>query len=399
MPVITERYPRLSSELWSAGDLIDMAAEPAIPGTHREFGLTMRRGAMALFPLGNRRAAADAMLRWTDADGPADVALRSLAWCGARAGLLRFMTEDRVGIRTVSVPGAPQTLHEYLAGSIGSAAVEISCAFGSTRPNQKPVVRIHSNDGSTLGFAKIGWNETSRALIENEAGFLAASADTPTSTFDLPRVIHRGTWNGRSVSITTPLMGRAAFRRHAGPDVAVMEEIAALGDAGTASLAASSYRASLEPRLARMRPKASSTAREAIREIDRRWSQLPLRFGRWHGDWTPWNMTTRNGRPIVWDWERTAPSVPVGFDLLHYAFHRCLASGRVDPARCLIEAAGSVAPSLRAIDVEGSRFDATICLYVLEMHVRFGDATVDERSEPGWIKGLLKSAIQHYPVR
>ena len=145
-----------------------------------------------------------------------------------------------------------------------------------------------------------------------------------------------------------------------------------------------------------IRPDASFAAREAIREVDRRWSQLPFRFGRWHGDWTPWNMATREGRPIVWDWERTAPSVPVGFDLLHYAFHRSLASDRDDPARCLVEAARSVAPPMRALGVHGARLDATVCLYVLEMHVRFGDSTVEADSEPSWIRGLLRSVMQHY---
>ena len=193
--------------------------------------------------------------------------------------------------------------------------------------------------------------------------------------------------------------GKRRIHKARGPSIAVVEEVAALGDSGTASLAASSYRASLDARLERIRPSASFPAREAIRELDRRWSQLPFRFGRWHGDWTPWNMTTRDGHPIVWDWERTAPSVPVGFDLLHYAFHRSLASGRDDPARCLIESARSVAPSMRAIGVEGTHLDATICLYALEMHVRFGDATVDEGSEPRWIRGLLKRVIQSYPAR
>ena len=216
MSVTPEHYARLSSELWPASDLIRSAPEPALEGTHRQFGLTMRRGALTLFPLGSRRAAAEAMLRWTDADRPADIVVRSLAWGAARAGLLRFMTEGRVWIRTISDPGTAQTFHEYLASSIGSGPVEISCAFGSSRPNQKPVVRIHSVDGSTLGFAKIGWNETTRAMIEHEADFLAGSSNTPTRTFDLPRLIHRGAWNGHSVAITAPLMGRATIREACG---------------------------------------------------------------------------------------------------------------------------------------------------------------------------------------
>ena len=50
----------------------------------------------------------------------------------------------------------------------------------------------------------------------------------------------------------------------------------------------------------------------------------PLVFGTWHGDWGPWNCARTPGRLLVWDWERSADSVLLGFDLLHFGYQTAL---------------------------------------------------------------------------
>ena len=52
--------------------------------------------------------------------------------------------------------------------------------------------------------------------------------------------------------------------------------------------------------------------------LESRPARRRLAFGAWHGDWTPWNMASTAGGLLVWDWERFATGVPVGFDALHY---------------------------------------------------------------------------------
>jgi hypothetical protein len=48
-------------------------------------------------------------------------------------------------------------------------------------------------------------------------------------------------------------------------------------------------------------------------------------WGSWHGDWTPWNCSSRRGGGVlVWDWERFAHGVPRGYDALHYELMRRL---------------------------------------------------------------------------
>src|SRR5690606_19279441 len=50
-----------------------------------------------------------------------------------------------------------------------------------------------------------------------------------------------------------------------------------------------------------------------------RYGDVELTLGAWHGDWTPWNMAWDGTQVLLWDFERFATGVPVGFDRVHYA--------------------------------------------------------------------------------
>ena len=48
----------------------------------------------------------------------------------------------------------------------------------------------------------------------------------------------------------------------------------------------------------------------ALHHMDVHRADIALGFGRWHGDWAPWNMGWRGDRLQVWDWERSCTDVP-----------------------------------------------------------------------------------------
>lgn len=95
-----------------------------------------------------------------------------------------------------------------------------------------------------------------------------------------------------------------------------------------------------------------------------------VEFGHWHGDWVPWNLGVHAGRLVAWDWEHSAPDVPLGFDLAHDAFQRALVL-RGEPASA----------AARAVDAHLDRYGAELGLgpaprrlvtdaYLLEMWLR-----------------------------
>jgi hypothetical protein len=63
---------------------------------------------------------------------------------------------------------------------------------------------------------------------------------------------------------------------------------------------------------------------EVVEGVGKAHGDLPLDFGAWHGDWTPWNMAWHRGVLRLWDWERFARGVPDGFDLLHYRLQEAM---------------------------------------------------------------------------
>src|SRR5207253_3116256 len=106
---------------------------------------------------------------------------------------------------------------------------------------------------------------------------------------------------------------------------------------------------------------AAPAAKRYAAALERlRSAHVTLAFGAWHGDWQPYNMARVPGRPAqiaLWDWERFALGVPLGFDPLHYLLQALLHGRGVGPdiaARFLTEAEadavrGGAAPEHAAV--------------------------------------------------
>jgi hypothetical protein len=126
----------------------------------------------------------------------------------------------------------------------------------------------------------------------------------------------------------------------------------------------------------------------ALDTLGERGSETILSQGSWHGDWSPWNMASTEIGLLVWDWERFAPGVPLGFDALHHWLHTQVGRRRANPAgaaRKLIERAALL---LRPFGVGPGEARFTALLYLAELGTRF---LVDRQEEararlgnPGW---------------
>ncbi len=100
-------------------------------------------------------------------------------------------------------------------------------------------------------------------------------------------------------------------------------------------------------------------------------ADVDLPVGSWHGDWTPWNLAPSADRGmLVWDWERFASGVPVGYDALHY-------SGQVGqmrpagPAGALTDTRRDLAALLTPFGVTTEARQPVFVLYLVELLVRY----------------------------
>ncbi len=122
----------------------------------------------------------------------------------------------------------------------------------------------------------------------------------------------------------------------------------------------------------------------AFSELAQSWVELvketPIAWGSWHGDWRRTNMAVSSSKCSVWDWERFATGVPVGYDALHL-FLMSRASSVHDLTSLPADLFDNAERLLRPFDVSGREAaEVTTAGYLLELAGRYLD---DHQSEAG----------------
>jgi hypothetical protein len=308
-------------------DLLWPASVSATEG--REYAVIVRdRRPRVVVPLESRRAMRTVMERTSADVGTAQKVARRLAAIGAGLGLLGpvLRTRFRSGRADDAAADASEGaggIEAYLAASLGIPVVHVAASIGPPRPNAKPVLHLLAPDGTTVGFAKVGWNGLTRTLVKHEAEVLRILAERPVQRIEPPRLLHFGRWRDLEISILSPLEPtRRGDVERRDPTTAELLDLASLGDRSSTDLADSKYSASLFRRIAALEGPRREAYQEAFDRLTERAAGVTLEFGRLHGDWTPWNMVPLRGRLLVWDWERSAADQPMLMDAVHYVFQR-----------------------------------------------------------------------------
>ncbi len=257
----------------------------------------------------------------------------------------------------------------------GQIHVGATCGH-DLRPNRKPVLQVVDGHGRIVAFAKIGWNEHTKGLVDREAAALA-HLHGQRRTFSTPELMHFGEWNDRTVLVVSP-GPRSLFRRgrrNALPSVEMELDVARTSAISTLELGSSPYLAKLRAKI--QPPGISSVIAERLGSIFHRLvtrhGASTVSFGAWHGDWAPWNMIRGNDGLFVMDWERYEQGVPIGFDHLHVRFQLAHQVAR----RPLGIAAGQALASLRDAaprsGIDEGTAEAVLTCYLMERVVRIED--------------------------
>lgn len=379
------------------------------PGASLRWGSGTTRAASTerqylLFPSGTRPTV---MVPGAPTTGLAEVLRRykpSAGWrtqaqlgalaAAARTGALRAWPYAAF-VGAASGPNIESYLSEALA-----EPVAVTVYTSPPRANRKPVLRVLTASGRPLGFAKLGVNPLTSALVSAEAGALRRLAHADLSAVVVPELLHQGQWNGIDVVVQREL---AVARPQALPPVALraaVAELAGLGSGPPAAAAESPYLRDLrldagrqghagEPFAAALDELAEASARHDV----------ALVHGSWHGDWTPWNMTSDGARAYVWDWERFASGVPYGFDALHLRLQRAIVREGQHPRTAVEHLIGSAAAILAPYGVARPAATTTAALYLSEIglrYVRDGQAEAGARlgDLSAWLLPGLRSAVE-----
>lgn len=271
-----------------------------------------------LVPAG-RRAGAAAVGGFNPARSPRARALSGVLSTALRGGAARLLRRRHL---TVYAPreAEPATIETHLSRRLGTPVV-IGLHIGPARANRKPVAQLLTPDGRIAGYAKIGVNELTGALVRDEAAALRRLADTALPGVRVPEVRYAGTWRDLEIVALSPLpVGGAHVPLTAKRVTATVAAIASATGRSTAPARTSRYRSELREQAARCADPRAAPILAALDELadhgEHGDAELP--FGCWHGDLTRWNLAAGPDEVLVWDWERFATGVPVGFDALHF---------------------------------------------------------------------------------
>jgi Phosphotransferase enzyme family len=366
--VLTLLYPGSPS---AGGELI--AEYLVVPDTRRP---------RLLVPAGSRRVAAAAVRRYAEPQSRAARVKRAAVVAALRTGASRLLLRDRV---RVTGP-AGDSIDAYLRAALGRE-LALSIHIGPARANRKPVLQLISPDGETFGFGKLGTGPLTQRLVRAETNALTALGTLGLTRLTVPRVLHAGGWRGLPVLVQSALpvwLPRAPLtpRRL----TAAMLDIAGCCGFTAGPLVGGAYWAELRGRLGAVadRPEGGALAAAAER-LAARAGDTPLRYGAWHGDWSPWNMASLADTLLVWDWERFCTGVPVGFDAVHHELQRRIQS-TPDAASAVEATVRGCGALLAPFGVEPGARELTALLYLVDLAVRY---LTDRQAEAGARLGVL----------
>jgi len=261
-------------------------------------------------------------------------------------------------------------------------ARRVGVLLGPPRANAKPVLQVFDERGMTIAFGKVGNDERTRSLVRRETRALTDLSDPGFATLQVPRILWSGEWEGLQVVLLSPMSASQDRASSWEVPAAAMRELAEAEGVVTQALRDDAYVTDLMVRADRL----LATEPEIVASLATLGGQvgdLALRFGRWHGDWAPWNMGVASGRVQVWDWERSRRGVPLGFDLVHFLLQRHLKDGHdagTIGESILTEVGDLLAPWYGPEQLDRSQTAATVLLYLLEIQCRY---RADAGASPG----------------
>jgi len=401
-PTVVTLDSKWPAQMGLAGSRRRAGSGPAASLGGKEFALIAGIHRPPLMVPAQRRLAAAAVRQHSrPRSAAARMGVRALC-LGLGAGMggsaLRWTLRGRVQVAT---PAGADTIDEHL-NTVLSRDLAVSMYLGPARANRKPVLQLLAPTGEPAGFAKIGVNPLTRSLVRAEHDALMRLGQAQLARVTVPRVLHYDTWRGLEVLVLSALPAWLPRHRLRPPRlVAAMAELAGVDGLTQEPLATSCYLSRLRARLAATEHTPERTAlTQALGVITDRGGQQTLTLGAWHGDWSPWNMASTGNGLLVWDWERFATGVPLGFDALHHQLQAEVVGTRSDPQaaalRCLERAPRNLAP----FGLSPAQARLTAVLYLTELATRYlADRQAQAGAPLGSPRTWLIPAISQATVR
>jgi len=348
------------------------AVETAVP-----FGLvTVGDGRGYLVPLQSRRAAAAALRLYNPQTLKARLGRRLLA-IGLRLGVGQpFLPRTWLPMPRTA---GPQPAHQAswltsLQDMLGQDHLTFAISLGTPGPHRKPVVQMMDTQGRIVAYAKVGQDETSNALVQNEAQVLQALATAPWQTFALPEVLATAWWRDHFLCLLSAPKspGGHVPQRLTPLHLDALKELWAMQAVWT-PLPLSTFWMTVAQQAQQVQHAYYRSVLQQGMAVAEEWCatrSLPFRFC--HGDFTPWNLQRDGQKLFIVDWECASACGAPLWDLFHFIFQTSYLVKKWHAARiCRVLADNGplqqpIASALRHVGLADVPAKALVLLYCVE---------------------------------
>ena len=128
-------------------------------------------------------------------------AVRAAIGWTLRVGAQDLISEPR---QIVAASDAPVLL-DHLASVLGVSRVVFAATEKGGSGFVTPVLQLFTPDGRSVGFAKIGWDPVTNAMIRTEADSLERAFRADWDSVSVPEVCWRGEWEDLELLVTAPM--------------------------------------------------------------------------------------------------------------------------------------------------------------------------------------------------
>lgn len=294
------------------------------PAAHGLFGASAPRGIGShvsvprgdfprlLVPRSPARVAAVSLARYTVPSSWRSRALLAGASALARIGAVRLAPG---GVEL----GGPDTFLAHLTHLLGPDDLAVAVHLGPVRANRKPVLHVMDRRGRSVAYAKLGVDDLTCRRVRQEAAALRRVADQATPGLTIPTLIESGVWHELDYLVMKPVSWSAISAVSREARLRAKDSLVAAFPRRHDVLARSPWLLRAVSEIdALPESEDSQRLRIASQRLLARYGGTSMTLGAGHGDWSPWNMGPTHDGVAVWDWERFATDVPVGWDELHY---------------------------------------------------------------------------------
>lgn len=335
-------------------------------------GLPSGRELRSLVVLEDRRAAVRLVRRQFGGGGP-----RRNFQTGAVAVLIMSGLATMIPALHCVVPAARPGLgyRDWLRQALPEEARVGAVLLGPLRSNRKPVVLLTNGSGHLVAVAKFGVNKVTRPLVRHEAIALEQVSDVLGDTVHVPGLLASGSVGKGEVVLMAPLP--AAAPGHHPSRKALIELVRAV--------AAIDRRPGLSLREVASHPRLTPLRRRIDEVMG---CNDAVEVGSFHGDLHPGNLAVaRDGRVILWDWERWGHGAPVGFDLLHHDLQSWIHRDGIAPMDAAVALIARADVTLSPLGVRPSSAPAVARDYLIRLAARYA---ADEQDQAGSVLGKIE---------